>query len=446
MKASLLSLTLLYATTSVAADIDINTLQQLVERGQSQQAWQYASEHRERYEGDPGYDYLYGIAAIDSGRASEGVFALERVVMLQPDNHAARLELARGYFILEEYARSRQEFETVLGYQPPAPVRAKIDRYLAAIKLREGRYNTTTASFVELGLGTDSNVNSGPESANAFSQYLGFDPIFGADSVSPSSLETDDSFTDATANFSIRSPMTARSSLFGSLTANLRSHSEASEFDTSTLTAKGGMQYKRASDAYILSLTLQQFRLDGQDYRKFSGVNAIWKRNLSQKTTLNTAVQYASSDFAGQAYRNARTLTLSGGLSTSFNIALTPVAYFNLYLADDSAQEDSTNAEAKTSRDYFGLRLGTVLNTSASTSTHISLSLQQSEYGAADTSLVVPIVREDDYSNVLIDFNWLLSKRWKMIAQYSTTRNRSTLNTGDYSRQQFMLSVRYDIQ
>ena len=29
------------------------------------------------------------------------------------------LELARGYFILEEYARSRQEFETVMQANPP---------------------------------------------------------------------------------------------------------------------------------------------------------------------------------------------------------------------------------------------------------------------------------------------------------------------------------------
>ena len=450
MKASLLSLAIVCATAgfsshAVAADIDINKLQQLINRGDSQSAYQYASEYRERYEGDPNFDYFYGMAAIDSGRASEGVFALERVVMLQPDNNAARLELARGYFILEEYARSRQEFETVLGYQPPPSVRAKIDNYLAAIKLREGRYNTTTSSFVELGYGSDSNVNSGPESANAFLQYLGFN-LFGTDSVSPSSLETDDTFIDATANFSIQSPVTATTSLFGSVTANLRSHNEASEFDTTTLTAKGGVQYRKASDIWRANLTLQKFNLDGNDYRDLVGFNTSWKRQLTQMTTVNAALQYAASDFAGQDYRNANTLTLSGGISSRFNIALTPVAYANLYLANDAAQEDSSNAEAKTERDYYGLRLGAVLNTSARTSTHVALSYQQSEYGAPDASLVTPVVREDNYSNALIDFSWLFAKNWKLNAQFSSTRNTSTLDTSDYSRQQLMLSVRYDIQ
>jgi tetratricopeptide (TPR) repeat protein len=445
MKAPLLILILLISTDAVA-DIDIQKLQQLIDSGNSEQAYQYAISERSSYEGDPTFDYYYGIAAIDSGRASEGVFALERVVLIQPDQKAARLELGRGYFILEEYARARQEFEAVQAYDPPTEVRAKIDNYLDAIRLREGRYNTTTTSYVELGLGTDTNVNSGPDSANAFSQYLGFDPLFGTSSVSASSLEQSDSFYDFTGNFGIHSPISSGYTLLGSLTANLRSHSDISTFDTSTITAKGGLQILKANDAYIFNLTLQKFSLDGEDYRDLVGVNSTWKRKISQQTTVNAALQYAMSDFAGQAFRNANTLTLSGGMSSSFHTSLSPVAYFNLYLAKDNADENSANSDAKTERDYFGLRLGTILNTSARTSTHISLSIQQSEYGAADASLTIPLVREDDYINALIDVNWLIKKQWKLIAQLSSTRNSSTLDTGDYSRNQFMLSVRYDIQ
>ena len=71
------------------------------------------------------------------------MFALERVLAAQPNNHSARLELARAYFILEEYARARQEFEAVLALDPPASVVSKIDRFLNAIRRKEGRYRTT---------------------------------------------------------------------------------------------------------------------------------------------------------------------------------------------------------------------------------------------------------------------------------------------------------------
>jgi hypothetical protein len=50
--------------------------------------------------GDPGDDYLPGIAALDSGNALDAVFAFERVVDLAPDNGPARAELARAHLAL----------------------------------------------------------------------------------------------------------------------------------------------------------------------------------------------------------------------------------------------------------------------------------------------------------------------------------------------------------
>src|SRR4030081_3534524 len=47
--------------------------------------------------GDPEYDYLLGVAALDSGQYERAVFALERVLGVQPDNHVARAEIARAY-------------------------------------------------------------------------------------------------------------------------------------------------------------------------------------------------------------------------------------------------------------------------------------------------------------------------------------------------------------
>ena len=40
-------------------------------------------------EGDGNFDYIYGVAAIDTGHASEGVFALERVLIQFPGDSKA---------------------------------------------------------------------------------------------------------------------------------------------------------------------------------------------------------------------------------------------------------------------------------------------------------------------------------------------------------------------
>src|SRR5687768_14775266 len=44
--------------------------------------------------GDVHFDYLFGVAAIDSGNVTRGVFALERVLATQPNHSQARAEIA----------------------------------------------------------------------------------------------------------------------------------------------------------------------------------------------------------------------------------------------------------------------------------------------------------------------------------------------------------------
>src|SRR5258706_5451956 len=78
--------------------------------------------------GNPAFDFYFGIAAIDSGHAGEGVLALERYVVNFPNNSEARLELARGYFVLGEDSRAREEFNAVLKENPPPNVAANIER------------------------------------------------------------------------------------------------------------------------------------------------------------------------------------------------------------------------------------------------------------------------------------------------------------------------------
>ena len=78
---------------------------------------------------------LLGIAAMDSGHLTHSIFALERVLAVQPDNVLARAEIARVYLMLGEVRTSRQEFETVSRSDdlPPA-ARNTVEQYLTAFR------------------------------------------------------------------------------------------------------------------------------------------------------------------------------------------------------------------------------------------------------------------------------------------------------------------------
>lgn len=162
-------------------------LRQLVERGQAKEAYARGRRYPDQL-GNPAFDFYYGVAAIDAGHPGEGTLALERYVITYPNNLNARLELARGYFMMGEDARAREEFDGVLKANPPASVRANVARFEEAIKARENRYRTRFTGYAEAGYGYDSNVNGGVSSGNITL------PLFGPVVVAPAGVKTDDGF------------------------------------------------------------------------------------------------------------------------------------------------------------------------------------------------------------------------------------------------------------
>ncbi len=111
--------------------------------------------------GDPDFDYLLGVAAIDSGKLTRGVFALERVLAVKPDYPQARAEIARAYFLMGENRAAREEFEAVKAAHPPAAVANTVDRFLSVLDAREvAKGGSSLSGYIELGYGQDSNANA----------------------------------------------------------------------------------------------------------------------------------------------------------------------------------------------------------------------------------------------------------------------------------------------
>lgn len=82
----------------------------LIKAGKADEAYALLEPEQSRRAGDPDYDYLLGIAALDSGRSTEAIFALERVLAVRPKHLQARAEIARAYLASGEKAAAKQEF------------------------------------------------------------------------------------------------------------------------------------------------------------------------------------------------------------------------------------------------------------------------------------------------------------------------------------------------
>lgn len=427
------------AESSIKTDTGFSQryLQQLFDRYQRKAAYEYATQHINEMEGDPYFDYLYGVSAIDSGHASQGVFALERVLMNFPEDHVARLELARGYFILEEYPRARQEFEQVLETSPPPGVVKTTENFLAQIRLKEARYKTTSNGYIEIAVGSDSNVNSGVDADSLTLVTLSGD-----------SLGQDDTYSTLAASYQITHPFAAGWMFNAAVTASLQKNSSLSQFDTNTATLQTGVTRLYKDSRFKASFLFQDYNLDSANYRSLSGLNFEWFNSLSQQSRLSTTFQYVVLDYPDIPIKNSDLITLGLGYTRAFTVNLSPVFFSSINIGNELA-EDSNNlgALSDTERSILGLRAGLVLSFSPKLAMHTSLSWQQSAYEGVNLPYLFltsqSLKREDDYTTVDANLIWLFSKSWKLDTKLSYAKNSSNVELNSYDRTNIKLSLNY---
>lgn len=82
------------------------------------------------------FDYAMG--ALNVGKPEAAIPVLQSILAEDPKLTRVRLELARAYFMAEQWARSREEFFRVLSGDLPEPVRKKVLAFIRQIDARRG--------------------------------------------------------------------------------------------------------------------------------------------------------------------------------------------------------------------------------------------------------------------------------------------------------------------
>src|ERR1700676_916207 len=264
---------------------DIKTL---LEQGNAAAAYAEGKKYPEQL-GDPAFDFFFGIAAIDAGHAGDGVLALDRYLLSFPDNVSARLQLARGYYVLGDDAQARVEFEELRKLNPPADTAAAVDRFLDAIRLRETRYTLGSGAFAELGIGRDTNVNAGPASANIFL------PGFGLQPLDANSQKTADTFASVAAGGYVSYPVRPGVTLFANGQAERRFHldPDARQFELGTYNAGGGISIVRRANSYRFGVNYGVLTVGASTYRSTFGGSAEWQHQLDGKQSFSVRAQVA---------------------------------------------------------------------------------------------------------------------------------------------------------
>ena len=420
------------ATLVVAAPAD--EVRALVEGGKAAEAYELGRRNPDAL-GDPAFDFFFGIAAIDTGHAAEGVLALERYVIRFPDNLSARLQLARGYFALGEDARARDEFEQLRALNPPADITATIDRFLDSIRLRETRYTTTTGAYVELGYGRDTNVNAGPASANVFLLNLGsivLDPV---------AVRRKDNYTHLGAGAYVTHPLTAGVALFGNVGAEFKFNSNAQAFDQSNTFASGGVQLLQEQNLYRLGFSQNVVEIENDRYRTATGLAAEFQRQMDEKQSFNLGGQLGRYTYPGvNQARDADYVSLGAGYRRLFAHPWQPIFSAQLSLGVENAHTRPDLA----SRDFGGGRVGVTVTPAPKWGVSAGVTYLSARYEQPD--VFGGVKRKDRYEAYDASLTYLLSRSWSVRAEALLARNRSNIEIFSYPRETYLVKLRYEFK
>lgn len=324
----------------------------LVRNGKAKEAYDLLKPYESQWAGNPDFDYLYGVAALDSGHPDEAVFSLQRVIAVKPGYPAARMELARAYYEVGDHAASKREFERLQQADPPPFARRVIGNYLTAIEKsaasRGGGGPNHLALHVELGAGFDSNANGATES----DQFLGF-------TLNANNVEQESPFAQLALSLRLNQALSPKVLGYLEGSARQRWNTEAEFVNFSRLQAGGGLNFRDGPVDLSGGLSAFTTYLDS-DFPRSGDFNhhgvaldLAGGRMLSPQTRLGAEFRVSPIEYARS--QRIRDVTQYVG-ALNFDHQWNTLGKPRLLLSGLAGLDDEKQTASNFGRDIYGLR------------------------------------------------------------------------------------------
>lgn len=411
--------------------------------------------------GDVRFDYLLGIAALDSGKPDKATLAFERVLAVDPNFAGARLDMARAYYQLGDLPRARTEFEVVMGQNPPEAAKVTIQKYLDAIAAYEESMRTRMSGYVEGVAGHDSNVSTGTSSAIAVSNLSPglaalITVITGEPNPQIPPSQRSDYYYGMNAGGQISRRLGDNWMVYGG--ADFRQHGNMVQtaYDTASAEARAGVMYAKEQNAYKLTLTGGQVYTANSMRRDSLGANLGWEHTFSPANQSSIFFQYTQNRAAGSpptdptadARTTGDTDLILGGAGWLHIMADGKQAVFASAYAGKELDAVPANVilPPDGKRRFEGLGAGGQMALSDQWDGFVNLGWQHSVYARPNIFIVNNGSRNEYQYDVTVGANWRLDKLWSLKPQVWFSRKRSNLAIYSYDRTDISLTIRRDFK
>jgi tetratricopeptide (TPR) repeat protein len=398
-------------------DAQLKQALSLAESGAAQQAFLMLEPQEMQRSGDPDFDLVLGIAANQAGHYTRAIFALERVLMVNPNNARARAELGHALYSVGDNAGAKTMLGQAKEQGVPTEAARTIDQLLQTIERIEAEAKTTTRGYLEATAGFDSNVNSAPDS-----KAFGLKPV-------PSQ------FGGMGVGISGRTALAPRWSAIGSLNASFRAHeTNALAYDSTQIDASAGAAYRVDRDEYTMAMQLGESTIASVPARTSWSATGEWTHRFDGFRQFNAYAQLGQLRYP-QKIRNVDRYTVGASYGQQFKNGLS--AYGSGYFGQELTVEPGVG---HLGQQFIGVRTGLQKPYSEVLAGFATLSLEDRGYNGPDP--LFGSVRHDQQWGLNLGAIWVPAKAWRVTSQWAYLQNVSNLSTSNFEKHTLSVTAR----
>ena len=415
--------------------------QMLIDSGKAEEAYDLLKPYQASLEGEAAFDYVFALAAQDTGRTVEAIFALERVVDSFPEHGPARAELAKAYLSLGETDDAKKEFQKARELEDiPPEARQTIDRYLSGIELFHDRTRLTVRPWVALAMGYDTNINGATdEKSMTIPIAPGIPFALGGTQNSP--------ILSGSLGLSLTKPLNNDFGLstFGSAQLGDRHTTHQNDFTSHTASGRAGFRLEREKHNFSIAADASMMRLDAGGLaradRKTAGISTEWQFAATEKDQISAYFQFSAIRNPKQSIRDVNRGLFGLNYGHAFtDIKGTPIIFGGIFGGIEDERAD-TGAD-HFGKNLFGGRIGISYQLSDRQTAFGAFTYQRSLYETGDPIFLVR--RHDSFFDLSLGYRFQYNNQLSISPTVVYNDNDSNILTNDYDRLEVMVTARYD--
>lgn len=410
----------------------------MLKAGKAKESYSLLAPHEYEMAGNVEYDYLLGVAALDSGNPAMATLALERVLSVSPDHAGARLDLARAYFALGDIERAKTEFVTVQSQNPPPAAKNVIEQYLTAIDKTQNPGISVTG-YLEGTMGHDTNVNTATSSNQIFIPWFGRIPM---DSTAK------DEYISVGAGVEATKPLKPGLSLFAGLDTKKRVNFDEDTYNTGDLGARVGLTMSESMNTFRLSVQRAVHDIDDRLNSRMNSISGEWRRALDTRNIASLFGQYSrlryghEKDETDLSYNNVDQSVAGLGWLHAFDDYGRNIAFASVFGGYENTTEDAPRIDGD--QKFHGIRLGGQKSLGEKLDAICSIGYRKGKYQTQ--SWLIQDFRQDHQLDLTLALNWRYLPDWTVKPQISYTRNNSNSDLNTYHRTDASITVRREFK